>query len=177
MSERMKPYGGSSSDRLTRLINESNGTSLVEGIDFEYGEPLAESVGRTNTKVALHVKHEDFRNQFLHYRRLDIGALALLPKSEKEAVYINSWPVSIHQELSKINASLGLNLTTEEVVNAVHHDRGQDKLPLKISNKSLAWLPSEYLFEIARETILLSTLWKTTILNGLFAPQKKIQII
>lgn len=172
MSERMKPYSGSSSDRLTRLINESNSTSLVEGIDFEYGVPVAEIAVRTNTRVAMRVLHDDYRDHMLHYRRLDISALSLLPKSEVSAVYIEDWPVSIHRELSKINESLGINLKPEEVVEALHYDSGQDKLPLTISNKSLAWQPGEFLFEIQRAEILLTVLLTNTTLNGLFPPRK-----
>ena len=174
MSERIRPYGGSSSDRLTKLINRANNANLVEGIDFEYGEPVAASAVGTNTKVALYAKREGFRNHILHYRRLDIGALALLPQSEVEAVFVESWPVNIHSELEKINESLGLDLTPEEVVDLTYYDSGQEKIPLKISDKSLAWLPGEYLFEIRRAVMPLTMLLKITVLDGLFPPEKNL---
>lgn len=171
MSERIKPYGGSSRNRLTKLINSANATALVEGIDFEYGEPIEDLRQNTNTRISILPLRPGHRIQQVNYRRLNINALQALPPNIISKVNVRSWPFSIHENLEEINEALGLNLVPEEVHDDVYYDEGQITLYLRITEASHAWLPGSYPFKIST-TVPLDEVWPVRILIGLNAPAK-----
>lgn len=172
MSDKIKPYGGSSSNRLASLLNRANSTDYVPGIDLEFGLPEQVIGANSNTRVTVRPKSPGFKTQYVNYRRLSINALNALPPGELAEVLVEHWPFVTHDELSKINEALGLNLEPSEVINETFVDTGQTKLPLRISDKSLAWLPSEVEFIIRRNLIPLETVWSVTVLEGLNPPEK-----
>lgn len=173
MSDRIKPYGGSSRARLTKLLNQTNSTDYVDGVDFGYGAPVEELRERTNTSVEITPLREGFRTQKVNYRRLSISALAALPPTEVWPVSVTTWPFSVRANLARINQALGLNLTPEEVHDDVYFDEGQNRLELRITGTSYAWIRSSYLFKITRDTPLYEV-WTSTILNGLHPPAKNV---
>lgn len=173
MSERIKPYGGSSRARLTKLLNQMNSTNYVDGVDFGYGAPVEEIREQTNTSVEIVPLRQGFRTQKVNYRRLSIAALAALPPTEVKPVSVPSWPFSIRENLSRINEALGLNLAPEEVYDDVYWDEGQNRLELRITDGSHAWIRSSYSFKITRD-ILLSDVWTVTVLDGLYPPVKNV---
>lgn len=172
MSERIKPYGGSSSNRLVNLLNRANASDFVHGVDLEFGEPEQVIGANSNTRVAVRPKSPGFKTQYVNYRRLSINALNALPPGELAEVLVEHWPFVTHDELPKINEALGLGLLPHEVVNEEFADTGQTKLTLRVSDKSLAWLPSEVDFSIRRNLIPLTTVWSVTVLEGLNPPEK-----
>lgn len=152
-----KPYQGLSNNRLTELINKDNNTTLVEGVDFNYGTlSVKASSGGRNTSIELNpADTNQFTPVTVNYTRLQIGVLDLLPKEMKDYVNLPSLPVSTHDILEEINRALGLNLTTSEVQNIEYTDNAA-KLPLTILAGSLAWLPSTYYFKVRTEDMILS---------------------
>lgn len=147
-----KPYGGLSNDRLTAIINADNpSTPVQEGVDFTYGQPraYADSLGR-NTVVTLtpvvgthYVGSED-----IHYWRLSIDVLSLLPAGFVQQVVIDSLPFSIHASLAAINEALGVDLTPDEVVDATYSEEQATYTLTVIGGTSLAWLDSTFEFQI-----------------------------
>lgn len=145
----IKPYEGLSNDRLTDLINSENNTSLVEGVDFTYG-PVTVSAGPQgrNTSIILTPPEESgFSETTIRYIRLPLTIMGLLPEGEVDYVDIENIPFTIHEILPKINASLGLSLTTSEVVNSTQTQAAL-QYPLTIVAGSFAWLPSTYNFKV-----------------------------
>lgn len=173
MSNTVKPYEGTDRDRLTALINNTNETTWQEGVDFEYGTAINPStVDGANTSVWLRSKLTNYRDAIIHYERLDIGVLSLLPPQFLNTVLIDKLPFEIHEILEDINSALGLTLSTDEVVNTKFHNK-RGSYPLNIvDGKSYAWLPSMYEF-IAEFIIDLSTVLRITSLNGLHPPAPK----
>lgn len=170
MLEKFKPYGGTSKQRLTDLINSANGTSLIEGIDFEYGPvtPYLDQEGY-NSKVTLKSLKLGKNDTDIHYARLGIDVLSHLPEDFIQAVWIDEFPFEIHAVLDRINEALGLDLVSEEVVD-LRFDELQEAYPLRIApGKSYAWTPSEYLFKVA-ETVDLAVVLPNTYLDGLYPP-------
>ena len=170
MPEQIKPYGGTSRQRLTDLINSANGLSLIEGIDFEYGPivPYSDQPG-ANTKVTLKSHKAGSNDTDIHYARLGIDVLGHLPVEFLKDIWIDSVPFNIHDILDRINEALGLNLVSEEVVN-LRFESLQETYPLRITpGKSYAWRESEYLFK-ASQTQDLSDVYLITNLDGLYPP-------
>lgn len=170
MTNREKPYSGSSRQRLTDLINAVNGESLIEGIDFEYGVMrVGSNQPGSNTRVVLQSKREDRVDTEVHYTRLGIDVLAHLPPEFIREVVIDELPFSIHKKLDEINESLGLNLVATEVED-IHFQDERDEYPLRIApNQSLAWRGSEFNFKVRRALDLASTYPNNTLV-GLVPP-------
>lgn len=152
----IKPYKGLSNDRLTDLINSDNGTTLVEGVDFNYG-PVTESAGTGGRNTAIELIPTDttqYTSSVVRYTRLPIHVMGLLPEGEVDSVEISELPFTIHQILPKINEALGLDLTPDEVLNTTHTQR-HSVYPLTILPGSLAWLPSTYYFKVELDGVIL----------------------
>jgi hypothetical protein len=156
-----QPYAGSSKQRLTDLINAANKSSLIEGIDFEYGsvEEL-KNHPKHNTQVRLIAKKPGVSDVKIRYTRLGIDVLAHLPPEMLGEVLIESFPFSVKQSIGRINDALGLNLTADEVENYIFKDA------------SYAWLPSEISVK-AKYSILLSEVWQNHHLEGLYPPKPR----
>jgi hypothetical protein len=147
-----QPYGGLSNDRLTALINKDNPASQVqENVDFTYGLPreYTDARGR-NTAVTLtpvagthYASAED-----IHYIRLPISVLGLLPDGFVKQVVIDSFPFSIHGSLDAINAALGLDLTPDEVEDTTYSEEQETYVLHTLGATSLAWTDSTYEFQV-----------------------------
>lgn len=169
----LRPYGGLSNDRLTAIINADNpGTAVQEGVDFTYGEPraYADAQGR-NTVVTLtpvsgthYAQPED-----VHYWRLPISVLSLLPVGFVQPVTIESLPFSIHASLDAINEALGVDLTPDEVVDVTYSEEQQTYTLTAIGSNSLAWYDSTFEFQIRLpgQDIPLSSVIVNRALSGL----------
>ena len=168
-----QPYGGLSNDRLTALINADNpATPVVEGVDFSYGLPqdYSDGTGR-NTEVTLtpvagthYTSPED-----VHYTRLPINVLGLLPAGFVKQVVIDSFPFSIHGSLDAINAALGVDLTPDEVEDTTYPEEQSTYTLHTLGAVSLAWLDSTYEFQVRlpSQDIPLSEVIVMTHLTGL----------
>lgn len=156
--ERIKPYGGTSLARLSNLIKASNPKLNRSDVSFEFGTPVA-ATGWLNTTLfarpivnsTLHVSTTVTPTPALfeeiQYRRLSLNVLRMLPLCEIRPVENITLPFSIHEVLPEINKALGLNLTTDEVINH-RYENAMTTYKLEIANDTnLAWLKSEYLFE------------------------------
>lgn len=168
-----KPYGGLSNDRLTALINACNPQSTVrEGVDFTYGQPqtYSDSLER-NTKVTLTpvAGTEYLESTDVHYWRLPISVLNLLPYGYVKPVIIESLPFSIHGSLSAINLALGVNLTPDEVEDITYSTEQKTYTLVVKGSNSLAWLDSTFEFKahIVNPAIPLSAVIVRRVLSGL----------
>lgn len=173
MANPPRPYGGLSKQRLTDLINAANKSSLIEGIDFEYGsvEEL-KNHPKHNTKVRLIAKKPGVADVQISYTRLGIDVLAHLPPEMLGEVLIESFPFSVKQSIERINDALGLNLTADEVENYIFNEM-RETYPVRIKRgASYAWLPSEISVK-AKYSILLSEVWPNTQLDGLYPPKSR----
>lgn len=172
-----KPYGGLSNDRLTALINFYNpDRTIQEGVDFTYGPPQAytDAQGR-NTKVTLTPVSgtQSTQPEDVHYWRLAIGVLSLLPEGVVQQVVIDSFPFSIHTSLDAINEALGVDLALDEVEDATYAEP-QDSYTLTVLGvDSLAWLNSTYEFQVrlSEQDIPLSEIIIQRELSGLIYSQ------
>lgn len=177
MANSDRPYGGTSRQRLTDLINAANGTSLIEGIDFEYGtlEEL-KNHPKHNTRVQLLAKKPGVANARVSYTRLGIDILAHLPPEMLGEIFIESFPFSVRKSIERINQALGLDLKPEEVENYTFFE-SRDSYPVRIKKgASLAWLPSEIKIKAVTtdpggDSILLSLVWPKSRLDGLYPPK------
>lgn len=143
-----QPYNGASATRLTALINAKNSLSLQYGVDFTLGLPQAysDSAGR-NTKVVLTPTDPTYSTAELHYWRLPLTSLNLLPAGYIQPVPIPSVPFSIHGSLDLINAALGLDLSVNEVQDQTFTEE-QTTYPLTIlENVSYGWINSDFSFQ------------------------------
>lgn len=144
------PYSGKSKDRLTSLLNAANTAARSENVDFTYGTPEAIASNGTleNTKVLLTpVAGTPYYGAVeAYYTRLPITVLGNLPSGELAPVVVENVPFYTHDILPQINAALGLDLTTDEVVNDLFMNR-ETSYTLTISDKSLAWTPSVYVYD------------------------------
>jgi hypothetical protein len=185
MADTFRPYGGSSKQRLTDLINAANGKSLIEGIDFEYG-PLEELTKhpKHNTQITLISKKPGVANTKVSFNRLGIDILAHLPPEMLGEIVIHTFPFSVRRFIHRFNDALGLDLKADEVENYIYQER-RETYPLRIKRgASVAWLPSEINVraryenisspgggeEIPVELKLLSLVWPLTQLDGLYPP-------
>ena len=170
-----KPYSGTSVARLTALVNGADHNTLVYGLDFTFGAPVAvlEDEAR-NTKVdIIPLRNADkYTKVTVEYTRLPLNALDLLPPGFTQPVRIYTVPFTIHSILPRINAALGLNLVPEEVEDTVC-DLEMASYPLSVVEGSLAWLPSSVNFAVEHVVdIPLSDIITVTTLNGLiYNPQ------
>lgn len=169
-----KPYGGSSAQRLTAMINRDNQGSLQLGIHFTFGEPseFLDEYGRNTQVTMTPVPGTHFRGpETIYYKRMSLDVLANLPGGFVQPVLVPRGPIYIHDILPRINAALGVDLEPEEVVDE-YFEEELDVYPLRIVNSaSLAWVESGFTFAIEREpdspTIPLLAAIPTNLLSGL----------
>lgn len=168
-----QPYLGLSTDRLTALINAKNNLSLQLGVDFLFGPPQAysDSSGR-NTKVVLTPINDQYEAVELHYWRLPLTSLNLLPAGYIQPVPIPQVPFKLSDILPAINAALGINLTVAEIIDQTYTTQ-QSTYALPINEAvSLAWLNSNYQFPatISTPNITMDQLLPTASLPGFVKP-------
>lgn len=145
---KIKPYSGSSIDRLVNMLNASGNASLNLGVDYTFGNyTTIYASNQWNTKIRIiPIDNVTYIDQYLFYTRLSLEALTRLPAGELETVTIPKLPFKIHDILDDINLALGLNLLPSEVANE-EHTKIKPKYPLRIrTNASVAWVPSIYNF-------------------------------
>lgn len=117
---RIKPYAGTSRQRLTDLINQANQTNREEGVDFRFSLPVQETgpSGQNTSAVLNPVEGTLFKSPVkVFYNRLDLSVLADLPAGEIQPVVISSAPFWMRTHLSQINDALGLSLLPDEIHN------------------------------------------------------------
>ena len=151
---RTKPYQGTSHDRLTALINADNGASLHEGTNFTIGTPTVSSgpAGRNTAITFTPVNFHIYQPQTLRYKRLSLAVLSSLAVGEILPVTITAIPFTTHSILSVINEALGLNLTTDEVLNEQFTTVEQTyRIKIKDNVSSLAWIDSEFSYVAQHE--------------------------
>jgi hypothetical protein len=166
------PYAGASDQRLADLINQDNQTALQLGVDFTFGPPFpyTDTQGR-NTQITLFpVPGKMWPGPVtVHYTRMPLTVLNDLPPGYVSPVTIPLMPFTLYDIMDQINEALGLNLSTDEVVNVLYqNEQPFYRLPIKNSS-SLAWIDSDYEFEAVfpNEDIPLSSVVTTTMLSGL----------
>lgn len=166
----IRPYNGASQERLLSLINAKNTPNLALGTDFTFGTitNYTDDEGR-NTRVTLIANpSSNYVDDEIFYTRLPLDIIGNLPIEERPKVIINALPFTIHEILPQINATLGLSLSTDEVLNSSYTDE-EPSYEITVVEGSLAWLPSTYSFQAHHEQadVDLSDVITTTELDGL----------
>lgn len=167
---RIKPYAGTSFDRLSALISKAQTPVLPSTVSYTFTD-LREGTGplegATDITVVASIGSRVDPPEDVTYQRLSIDVLSLLPPGEVVLVPAIEVPFSIHQTLDKINTALGINLLPEEVVDEEFTEQ-KELYPLTIDgNNSLAWLNSVYQFKMASLDIDLNEAIPDPVLDGL----------
>lgn len=146
----LKPYGGTSQQRLVDLINEDNGSNLVHGRDFTFEEGVqdySDPNGRNSKIKLVPVPGTSYKDDaMVFYRRLPITVLEELPPGFTKTVEIDAFPFTTHQIIDRINTALGLDLVTSEIED-IGYDNRFDTYKLTIVSGSLAWVESTFNFK------------------------------
>lgn len=151
---RIKPYKGTSQERLSELIRVSQTAHLPSYVNFHFGAPgpgpEPDERSTTVTAEAYTTTRHDVPVA-VNYRRLSLDALKRLPQGELVPFDPITFPTTVHAILPQINAGLGLDLVTSEV-----QDFPLDEMPLNgiyvtINDTSLAWLAGQYYFPYATD--------------------------
>ena len=164
------PYAGISSKRLVDLINSTNGTALVEGVDFYFGPPRAVAGAQGfNTRVRLHRLTSQYPSDIdVEYTRRPLSDLHDLPAGMIESPNLDSPVFRVHEILPEINEALGLSLLADEVENT-NFTTEQENYPIKITGRSLAWTEGS-VFNLRILSVLLKSVVIQRTLDGLFPP-------
>lgn len=167
---RIKPYGGTSLARLSELIRVSQQPILPENVKYSFSDLMGgmdHSEGDTVVTVVASIGTRVDDPVVVHYRRLDIGILAQLPDGFVLPVPVVEVPFTTHAILPQINEALGLELTTDEVLNETFTEQ-LETYPLTISgNKSFSWVDSTYNFTMGTPDIDLGVAIPDPVLDGL----------
>lgn len=154
---RIKPYQGTSHDRLSQLIRNAQQPPLPLEVSFIHGDPRRgpyPGVGSTTLDTrAVTAIHTDIPVA-VNYDRLSVEALQRLPAGELLPFDMISFPTWMHDILPKINEAIGLNLSTDEVLDVELLEIPDNGFTITITEASVAWLPGEYLLTYAPNSIL-----------------------
>lgn len=166
---RIKPYAGTSFDRLAALISSAQTPPLPNTVHYVFSDMQGSSDpldGSTEISVVASIGSRVDPAKVVQYERLSIDVLSLLPDGEVEAVPAIEVPFSTHQILGQINAALGIDLLPEEVVDQVFTEQSE-LYPLTINNNSLSWLASVFQFKMSSFDIDLAVAIPDPVLDGL----------
>lgn len=153
---RIKPYSGTSSDRLSALIRKAQIPPLPTSVSFSFGTPSVGTKPVPNPTVVSAVASVNGRQEDpvpVDYNRLSGEALHRLPPGELVPYNPITFPTTIHAILPQINEALGINLIAAEVVNTDLPSIPVNGITITIKPTSLAWVPGDYLFAYAPNSI------------------------
>jgi hypothetical protein len=131
------------------MINTDNQKQFVVGVDFAFGSPqsYSDAEGR-NTAVTVQPLEGDAVAfpETVYYERLNISILNNLPDGIIKEVVLPVVPFTLSSVIDRINTALGLNLTTDEIVDKTI-TTVEDSYTLTINEAtSLGWLGSITLY-------------------------------
>lgn len=140
--------------QLAQIANADNSTNWQEGIDFEFGRidnTILPVVGR-NTRIYLKALKPGYIDQWLYYVRVDPQSIDDQFGGSIPKVTVPNDPFSTHGILDKINATLNLNLTTDDVEDTPYLP-GASQYPMVFKSGNLAWLPGVYNLNVEAEPL------------------------
>lgn len=166
----IKPYAGTSIDRLKELIRTRQTPVLPKSVKYVFSNLRLDNPQLEGTTVVTVVASAGTRVDppvDVHYHRLNIDELSLLPQGFTEPVEATYVPFTTHSILDKINKALGIDLVPEEVLNE-SFDVQAERYPLTITgNKSFAWVDSTHWFKMLPTDIDLNDAIPDPVLDGL----------
>jgi hypothetical protein len=121
-------------------------------VSFEFGTPEAGArpvVGSTKIALQAKVRARIDPQTTVYYKRLGLDVLNKLPDGELVPFDPIIFPTTMHAILPQINAGLGLDLSAEEVDDALMPVIPVNGVTIKINSNSLAWIAGEYFFPYA----------------------------
>lgn len=149
---RIKPYQGTSQERLSQLIRDAQQPALASTVSFTFDEPVAvvdSPIGATNIMTTAKAGSRIDPPVNIRYKRLSAEVLWDLPPGELLPFDPVIFPTTVHSILPIINQALGINLIPEEVVNTTIMTIPENGITITITEKSLAWKAGDYLFTYA----------------------------
>lgn len=147
---RLMPYAGTSHDRLTELIKNSQPSALPPDVRFVFRNVVAlpsQEVGDTRVSVTPYLHDVPKMEQQVLYYRLPIDVLYDLPEGSILPIGGVVWPTTLHELLPQINIALGLDLLPNEVENYAINEKPL-RITLNILPGCLAWMPGPYYFNV-----------------------------
>lgn len=150
---RIKPYQGTSKERLSQLIRDAQQPTLPQTVSFDFEQPVADTdpnvIGSTSVMATAKTGNRVDPAVNVNYKRLSAEVLWDLPPGELIPFDPMIFPTTTHAILPAINQALGLNLLPEEVVNTPLYSIPENGITITITENSLAWRAGSYLFTYA----------------------------
>lgn len=132
--------------QLTSIANHDSNVSWQEMIDFDFGDIDTVSVapaGR-NTRIYVYAHKQGYVDQWLYYTRVSPSTINdQFIDGNVPAVTVPNQPFTVYSILDQINATLGLQLTSDDVENTAF-EPGLLAYPITFKTTSLAWLAGTY---------------------------------
>lgn len=154
---RILPYKGTSHARLSQLIRDGQNPVLPSNVNFEFGQPSqgphTENPGSTTIATVAYAPQRRDPSIDIDFFRLAGDAPKRLPPGELIPFDPILFPTSVHAILPQINQALGLDLVDSEVEDTALPTLPVNGLTIKILPGSLAWLPGEYMYGYAPNSI------------------------
>lgn len=171
------PYAGTSIDRLKELIRTQQTPILPKSVNYSFSNLRLDNPDVEGTTIVTVVASVGTRvdpPKDIHYHRLNIDELSLLPLGYTDPVEAVSVPFTTHSILDKINKALGIDLTPDEVLNETFNTQ-EERYPLTITgNRSYAWVDSTHYFRMGDPDIDLEYAIPDPVLDGLVYLQPSI---
>lgn len=150
---RIKPYQGTSKERLSQLVRDAQRPPLASTVSFDFNQPIADTdsevIGATIVETTAKTSKRTDPPVNVNYKRLSAEVLLDLPPGELLPFDPLLFPTTVHAILPVINQALGLNLLPEEVVNTSLLTIPENGITITITENSLAWRAGSYLFTYA----------------------------
>lgn len=164
-------YSGLSADRLTALINATNKTNLVEGVDFNYGNIKEVKVVGANTQMQiLFLGALAGYKDRVFYNRIDLKHLAKIGPETGNELYVASLPTTSHNLVEQLNLLYGTDLRDGDI-EFKRYSKIEPVFEIVASAQSLAWIGSIYM-TVRYNVLELSDWLGVTELSGLVPPSK-----
>jgi hypothetical protein len=146
---RIKPYQGTSANRLSQLIRNAQTPVLPGKVAFTFGVPQPGTKpvpGATEVVVEASAGKRHDAPVTVNYKRLSVAVLNKLPPGELVPFDPMIFPTTMHGVLPQLNAGLGLDLVADEVEDVELPSIPINGITITIKDNSLAWLPGDYFF-------------------------------
>lgn len=164
-------YSGLSAERLTALINATNNTDLVEGVDFNYGAIKEVKVTGANTQMQiLFLGDLSGYKDRVFYNRIDLKHLAKSRPQLGQEVYVAKLPTTSHDLIEQLNLLYGTDLRDNDI-EFKRYSKIEPVFEIVASAQSLAWIGSIYM-TVRYNVLELSDWLGVTELSGLVPPSK-----
>lgn len=147
--------GADKKAQLTTFANRDNAANWTRLIDFDFGEIEVSLEGNSGRNSRIFVKSlkDGYKDQWLYFVRVDPKTINDQFKTTPvPEVLVPRGKFTTHEILDRINLTLNLNLTIDDVENTEYLP-GLTEYPIRFLKSSLGWLPGVYTMKIVLEEL------------------------